>query len=73
MVQAKSGAKVRTVVEVHRGTNDEAGVVPPGTAGVVRAEHSDALGGYDVELTGPDGATFHVALYANQFEVIKAD
>lgn len=71
MVQAKSGAKVRTVVEVRHGTDGEARVFPPGTIGVVRAEHADALGGYDVELTGPDGATFHVALYANQFEVVK--
>ena len=73
MVQAKSGARIRTVVEVRHGTDDEARVAPPGTTGVVRAEHADALGGYDVELTGPDGTTFHATLYANQFEVIKAE
>ena len=71
MVQAKSGAKVHTVVEVRYGTDSEARVVPPGTAGVVRAEHADALGGYDVELTGPDGAVFHATLYANQFEIVN--
>lgn len=70
MVQAKSGTKVRTVVEVRHGTDAEARAVPPGTTGVVRAEHADALGGYDVELTGPDGRGFHATLYANQFEVV---
>jgi hypothetical protein len=71
VVQAKSGAKVRTVVEVRHGTDDEARVFPPGTTGVVRAEHADALGGYDVELTGPDGPSVHTTLYANQFEVVN--
>jgi plasmid replication initiation protein len=73
VVQAKSGAKVRTVVEVRYGTDDEARVIPSGAAGVVRTEHADALGGYDVELTGRDGDSVHVALYANQFEVITPE
>jgi hypothetical protein len=59
------------VVEVRHGTDNEARVFPPGTAGVVRTEHADALGGYDVELTGPGGTAFRVTLYANQFEVVN--
>jgi len=70
VVQAKQGSKIRTVVEVRSGV-DGSGVVAAGTSGVVRAEHADALGGYDVEFTAENGMIHHATLYANQFEVVE--
>ena len=70
MVQAKQGSVIRTVVEVRSGV-DGSGAVAAGTNGVVRGEHADALGGYEVELTAEDGIVHQATLYANQFEVVE--
>jgi len=70
VVQAKQGSKIRTVVEVRSGV-DGSGTIAAGSNGVVRGEHADALGGYEVELTAENGMIHHATLYANQFEVVE--
>lgn len=66
-MDVSENSRIRTVADVR---DENGGIIPAGTAGIVRRIYPAPLGGFEVELGREDGDGERAVLYEDQFAVV---